>query len=95
MKVGQRAKTDGIVSFEETLKYLFTCEMWAVRADIRDGEQFKVTPRYPIDTLGDRIMSGDSIKYLEMFCKRNTAQNSVSDLESSDNKQEYGQGSLT
>lgn len=62
--VGQRAKTDGIVSFEEALKYLFTHEMWAVRADMREGEQFRLTP---IDTLGDRIMSDNSIKYLEMF----------------------------
>lgn len=38
MKVGQRTKTDGIVSFEEALEYLFTCEMWVVRADIREGE---------------------------------------------------------
>lgn len=67
VKVGQKTKTDGIVSFEEALKYLFICEMWAVRADIREGEQFGVTPRYPVDTLGNKIMSDNRIKYLEMF----------------------------
>ena len=38
---------------------------------MREEEQFRATPRYPVDDLGNRIMPRQCMKYLKMFLKRN------------------------